>query len=79
MGAIRRLIGLVLIAFAGYNLFIIFEDQIISQGVQSGLPDFLNFLDPFIQQATPEPTQADIQLAIIYGVVFFVGIILLIR
>ncbi len=79
MGAIRRLIGLVLIAFAGWNLFMIFEDQIISQGIQSQTTGFLNIFDPIIQQFTPEPTQADFQLAIIYGVVFFVGIILLIR
>jgi len=79
MGAILRLIGLVLIAFAGWNLFMIFETQIISQGIQTQTTGFLDFLDPFIQQATPEPTQADIQKAILYGIVAIVGLVLLIR
>jgi hypothetical protein len=79
MSAILRLIGLVLIAFAGWNLFMIFETQIISQGVQSQTTGFLDFLDPFIQQATPEPTEQDIASGILYGIVALVGLVLLIR
>lgn len=79
MSAIVRLIGLILIVFAGYNLFFIFQDQIISQAVQSQTTGFLDIFDPFIQAVTPEPTQADIQKAILYGVVAIVGLIMLIR
>ncbi len=79
MGALRRLIGLGLIAFAGWNLFLIFQDQIISQGIQSQTTGFLDIFDPLIQTATPEPTTQDIQKGILYGIVFMVGLVLLIK
>jgi len=79
MAVLRRLIGFTLIAFAGYNLFIIFQDQIISEGIQSQTTGFFDIFDPIIEAVTPEPTTADIQKAIIYGIVAFVGLILLIK
>ena len=79
MAVLRRLIGFALLAFAGWNLFMIFEDQIISQGIQSQTTGFFDIFDPIIESITPEPTQADIQKAILYGIVAFVGLILLIK
>ncbi len=79
MSAIVRLIGFILIAFAGYNLFMIFQDQILSEAIQTQTTGFFDIFDPLIQSVTPEPTQADIQKAILYGVVAFVGLIMLIK
>lgn len=76
MGALFRLLGLGLIIFAGYNLFVTFETQIISEAVQTQTPDFLDF---FIESATPDPTQVDIQRGVIYFIVLIVGIVLLIK
>lgn len=79
MSVIIKLIGLILIVFAGWNLFMIFEAQIISQGVQSQTTGIFDFLDPFIQQATPEPTDQDIASAILYGILGLVGLVMLLR
>jgi len=79
MGAIIRLIGLVLIGFAGWNLFMIFQDQILSEALQSQTTGFLDIFDPLIQSVTPQVTDTDIASALLYGVVAFVGLIMLIK
>lgn len=76
MGALIKLIGLILIFFAGYNLFATFQDQILGEAIKSQTPDFLDF---FVDTATPELTQADYTAGAIYGIVFIVGLVMLIK
>lgn len=79
MSAIIRLIGLVLIAFAGWNLFMIFQDQIISEAIQTQTTGFFNIFDSLIQSVTPEVTDTDIASAILYGIVALVGLVMLVK
>lgn len=76
MSAIIKLIGLILILFAGYNLFATFQDQILGEAVKSQTPDFLDF---FVDTATPDVTSEMITNGIIFGVIFLVGLVMLVR
>lgn len=76
MSAIIKLIGLILILFAGYNLFATFQDQILGEAVKSQTPDFLDF---FVDTATPDVTSQMIQNGVIYGIIFLVGLVMLIK
>ncbi len=81
MGAIVKIIGIILMIGSTYQLFLIFQAQIISEAVQSQTPDniFGDIADFFIQSATPEVTSFDILGGIFYGVLFIIGLALLIR
>jgi len=81
MGAILKIIGIILMIGSTYQLFLLFQTQIISQTIQSQTPDniFGDFLDFFIQTATPEVTNFDILSGIFYGILFIIGLALLIR
>ncbi len=81
MGAIVKIIGIILMIGSTYQLFLLFQTQIISEAVQSQTPDniFGDFADFFIQSATPEITSGDITIGIFYGITFIIGLALLIR
>ena len=81
MGAIVKIIGIILMIGSVYQLFVIFQTQILSQAVQSQTPDniFGDFFDFFVQTATPEITDFDILSGIFYGILFIIGLALLIR
>ncbi len=76
MGALVKLLGLLLILFSLYSLYATFETQIQGEAVKSQLPDFLDF---FVDVATPEITEFQIQVGIFYGVLFIIGLAMLIR
>jgi len=81
MGAILKIFGIILMIGSAYQLYILFQTQIISQTIQSQTPDniFGDFLDFFVQSATPEVTGGEIVIGIFYGVLFIIGLALLIR
>lgn len=81
MGAILKIIGIILMIGSVYQLFVIFQTQILSQAVQSQTPDniFGDFFDFFVQTATPEITPFDIASGIFYGILFIIGLAMLIR
>jgi len=76
MGALVKLLGFLLILFSLYSLYATFETQIQGEAVKSQLPDFLDF---FVDVATPEITDVQIQFGIFYGILFIVGLAMLIR
>ena len=81
MGAIVKIIGIILMIGSVYQLFLLFKTQILSQTIQSQTPDnvFGDFLDFFVQTATPEVTSGDILIGIFYGILFIIGLAMLIR
>lgn len=81
MGAIVKIIGIILMIGSVYQLFLLFQTQILSQTIQSQTPDnvFGDFLDFFVQTATPEVTSGDILIGIFYGILFIIGLAMLIR
>ncbi len=81
MGAILKIFGLILMIGSAYQLFILFRTQIISQTIQSQTPDniFGDFLDFFVQTATPQVTEGQIGIGIFYGILFIIVLALLIR
>jgi len=81
MGAILKIFGIILMIGSTYQLFLLFQTQILSQTIQSQTPDniFGDFLDFFVQTATPEVTSGDILIGIFYGVLFIIGLAMLIR
>jgi hypothetical protein len=76
MSAVLKIIGFLLILFAGYSLFTMFQAQIFSEVAQTQTPDFLDF---FFEVATPQITQSMIVWGIVYGIVFIIGLALLTR
>ncbi len=76
MGAKLKLLGLILILFAGYNLFASFQDQILGEAVKTQTPDFLDF---FVDVATPDVTQEMIRNGFIYGFLLLLGLVFLIK
>ena len=74
MGAILKIIGFLMILFAFYNFYVIFQAQIFSEVLQSQTPDFLDF---FVESATPDITQDIMIKALIYFVVLIIGIALM--
>jgi hypothetical protein len=81
MGALVKIFGIILMIGSTYQLFLLFQTQILSQTIQSQTPDniFGDFFDFFVQTATPEITSGDIAFGIFYGILFIVGLAMLIR
>jgi len=74
MGAILKIIGFLMILFAFYNFYVIFQAQIFSEVLQSQTPDFLDF---FVESATPNISQDMMIKGLVYFVVLIIGIALL--
>jgi len=74
MSAVLKIIGFLLVLFALYNFYVIFQAQIFSEIIQSQTPDFLDF---FVESATADITQDIMIKALIYFVVLIIGIALM--
>lgn len=76
MSVIVKLVGFLLIIFAGYSLFTTFQGVIFGELLKTQTPDYLDFL---VSSATPQISEEMMKYGIVYGVIFLVGLVMLAR